>query len=289
MNFNWLPWNKKSSVLGDLYKSVFGGSSVKSGAVVNYKTALEVTTVFRCVQLIAQGLAMVPFKVYQEKGEVKSPSKDHPLYWLLSKRPNDFQTSFEFREQIALHLTLAGETFVYKNKVRGKIVELLPYPPGAVTKVHHPDMTTSFKINLANGQVVPVPPEDMWHIKGMTWDGVNAIRPVKVAREAIGLALATEEHSSRMFSNGARVGGVLSTDGKLDEPQIKLLKENWNETQGGSANAFKTAILFGGLKWNPVGFSAENAQLIESRRNQVEEICRVFGILPIMVGFADKS
>lgn len=288
MKFNW-PWSKKSTALGDLYRTVFGSSSVKSGAVVNHATALEVTTVYRCVQLIAQGLAMVPFKIHQAVDDSILTSTEHTLYWKLAKKPNDFQTSFEFREQIGLHLAMCGAAFVFKNIVRGRIVELLPYPPNVITVVRHPDMSLSYKIRLDSGQSIEVAASQMWHIKGMSWDGTKAIETIRVAREAIGLALVTEEHSSRMFSNGARVGGILSTDNRLDEAQVKLLRDSWDQTQGGSANAFKTAILSGGLKWTPLGFSSDAAQLIESRRNQVEEVCRAFGVLPIMVGFADKT
>lgn len=285
---NWLA-ERKSAATGELYKELLGRQGVKSGAVVNTKTAFDVSVVFRCVALLSEGLAMVPFKVHQSVGDTIKTAHDHDLYWLLSKRPNDFQSSFEFREQIGLHLAFCQEAFVFKNVVQGRIVELIPYPPTAVTKVRHDDMSISYKVKLNSGREVAVPASNMWHIKGKSWDGFNAIETIKAAREAIGLALATEEHSSRMFSNGARVGGILSTDSKLDKEQTLLLKESWQETQGGSANAFRTAILSGGLKWTPTGFGAEQAQLIESRRNQVEEICRFFGILPIMVGFADKT
>lgn len=290
---NWLAERteqKNALTTGDLYKALLGQNNVKSGAVVNVKTAMEVSVVFRCAALLSEGLAMVPFKVHQsaENGRINMAT-DHDLYWLLSKRPNDFQSSFEFREQIGLHLALCQEAFIFKNIVRGRIVELLPYTPGSVTKIKQPDMSIIYRIKLDDGKTIDVPPANMWHIKGKTWDGFNSIETIKVAREAIGLSLATEEHSSRMFSNGARVGGILSTDGKLDETQTKLLRESWAEVQGGSANAFKTAILSGGLKWTPTGFGAEQSQLIESRRNQVEEICRFMGVLPIMVGFADKT
>lgn len=289
---NWLAErNEQKSITntGDLYKELLGRGGVKSGAVVNHKTAMEVSVVFRCASLLSEGLAVVPFKVYQSVDDSIVSATNHELYWLLSKRPNDFQSSFEFREQIGLHLALCQEAFVFKNIVRGRIVELLPYTPGAVTKVRNADMTLSYVVRLENGKSITVPASQMWHIKGKTWDGVTPIETVKVAREAIGLSLATEEHSARMFSNGARVGGILSTEATLKEDQVKQLRESWQATQGGSANAFKTAVLFGGLKWTPTGFPAEQAQLIESRRNQVEEICRFFGVLPIMVGFADKT
>ena len=287
------PFAKKSvTTTADLYKALLGRNAVKSGAVVNYKTAFDVSVVYRCASLLAEGLAMVPLKVHQagKDGSI-SPAIDHPAYWLLSKKPNDWQTSYEFRHMVGLHLAFCREAFVFVNRsVNGKILELLPYAPNVVTKVKGDEqLSLSYKITLSGGKQIEVPAENMWHIKGASWDGITAIETIKAAREAIGLALATEEHSSRMFSNGARVGGVLSTDKSLSKEQITELRESWEQTQGGSNNAFKTAVLYGGLQWQSAGFNSNDAQLVESRRNQVEEICRFFGILPIMVGFADKT
>lgn len=286
------PFAKKSvTATADLYKALMGRMGVKSGAVVNTRTAFEVSVVFRCVSLLADGLAMVPFKVHEAVNDRINPATNHPLFWLLSKKPNDWQTSYEFRHMIALHLALCQEAFVFINRsVNGKILELLPYQPGVVTKVKGADqLSLSYRIRVNDGTEIEVPAENMWHIKGVTWDGVTPIETIKAAREAIGLSLAAEEHSARMFGNGARVGGILSTDLALNETQVATLRESWQQTQGGPANAFNTAILSGGLKWTPVGFNAEDSQLVETRRNQVEEICRFFGVLPIMVGFADKT
>lgn len=280
---------KNAVATQDLYKELLGRHGVKSGAVVNHKTAFEVSTVYRCIALKAEGLAMVPFKLHQKTEGVIREADDLDLYWLLSEVPNDFQTSFEFREQIALHLELCAEAFVFKNIVNGRIVELLPYQPGVVTKVTNSDMSMTYKISLSKGGMIEVPAKNMWHIKGKTWDGTTPIEVLKVAREAIGLSLATEEHSARSFSNGAKLGGILSTDSILDKPQLDQLRESWQLTQGGSENAYKTAVLFGGLTYQAAAQTAVEAQLNETRDRQVQEICRFFGVLPIMVGYADKT
>lgn len=290
---NWMASRheqKAALQTADFYKELMGQqSNLKSGQIVNHKTAFYVSTVFRCAALLSEGLAMVPWKLHQMVGERITEAKDDDLYWLLSNIPNEFQSSFEMREQIGLHLALCQEAFVFKNIVRGRVVELLPYAPNVVTKVKRPDMTTDFKISLGNGRSIDVPAKNMWWIKGKTWDGHEPLEIIKVAREAIGLSMAAEEHSARVFSNGARVGGILSTDLSLEKKQVDDLRESWNLTQGGAQNAFKTAVLYGGLKFSPVGFNNVDSQLNETRRNQVEEICRFMGVLPIMVGFSDKT
>lgn len=286
MKFTW-PWKRKASAY-DLLREALA-KPLKSGAVVNTTTALEVSTVLSCARAIAEGIAQIPFRVHLKNGRDRIEADEHDLYWLLAKRPNEWQSSFEFREQIGLHLALCNSAYVFKNIVRGRVVELLPYEPGCVTVRRLQDMSLEYDIRTADGKQITVQQDQMWHIRGLSWNGWMGLETIKLAREAIGLAMATEEHSARMFSNGARVGGVLSTDSVLKEDQVNSLRTSWEATQGGNANAFKTAILWGGLKWNPTGFGAEQAQLIESRRNQVEEICRAFRVMPIMVGFSDKA
>lgn len=265
------------------------GGSVKSGATVNWKTAIEVGTVFACARVIAEGLSQVPFKLYQETaGGRRDPARAHPLYKLMSRKPNPWQTSFEFRETIALHLVLATNAYVFVNTLGDKVLELLPFQPGQVT-VKRNGWEIAYEITTADGTRVPIPASQMWHLRGPSWDGVMGLDAVKLARETIGLALATEEHSARMFSNGAAIGGVLSTEATLKPEQVDLLRKSWETTQTGVRNAFKTAILWGGLKWLPRGQQNDQAQLIEQRRFQVEEICRHFRVMPIMVGYSDKA
>lgn len=261
----------------------------KAGARVNWKTALQLTTAFACARVIADGLAQVPLKLYQDQPNGgKLAAKSHPLYDLLASKPNDLQTSFELREQIALHLVFCGEAFVWKNRIGSKIIELLAYEPNAMT-LKREGWALRYFVTTREGRQIEIPADQMWHIRGPSWDGFVGLDAVKLAREALGLALVAEEHSARMFSNGARVGGILTSEGSPKKEDRDEMRSNWQSTYGGVANAFKTALLWGGIKYQPVAMQADEAQLIEQRRFQIEEICRFARVLPIMIGHYDKS
>lgn len=274
----------------DILSELAGNTAAsKSGARVNWKTALQITTAFACARVIADGLAQVPFKLYQDlPAGGKRPAKDHSLYDLLASRPNDRQTSFEFREQLALHLVFCGEAFVWKNRAGSKTVELLAYEPNAMT-VKRDGWMLRYLVTTQSGRQIEIPADEMWHIRGPSWDGFSGLEAVKLAREALGLALVTEEHSARMFSNGARVGGILTTESTPKPEDRTEMRKSWQETYGGVANAFKTALLWGGIKYQPMGMLATDAQLLEQRRFQIEEVCRFARVLPIMIGHYDKA
>lgn len=291
MKFNW-PWARKgATTTQDLYKELLARASAKSGIAVNYQTAREASTALACARVIAEGIAQVPFKLFKERsGGGMDAAKNHVLYDLLANKPNEWQTSFEFREQTGFHLAFASNAYVFKVRgLRGEVVELLPFEPNLVTVKRSRDWGRTYLVSTMDGGRIEVPSADIWHLRGLSWDGISGIPGVKLAREAIGLALATEEHGARMFSNGAKPGGVLSTDGTLKADQIELLRDSWEQAQGGNSNAYKTAILFGGLKFQPMAMTGVDAQHLEQRRFQVEEICRFFRVMPIMVGHADKS
>lgn len=275
----------REDILGEL---AAGGNGTKSGARVSWKTALQITTAFACARVIADGLAQVPFKLYRDlpKGG-KEVAADEPLHTLLSTKPNDRQTSFEFREQLALHLVFCGQALVWKNRIGSRTVELLAYEPQDVT-IKRAGWALRYFITTPRAGQVEVPAAEIWHLRGPSWDGFLGLEAVKLAREALGLALVTEEHTARMFSNGARVGGILSTEGGKPA-NIDDMKESWQNTYAGVANAFKTAILWGGMKYTPTAQQNDQAQLIEQRRFQIEEVCRFARVLPIMIGHYDKS
>lgn len=263
--------------------------SSKAGVAVSWQTALQITTAFACARVIADGLAQVPFKLFQDNPNGgKTAATGHGLYNLLATRPNEWQTSYEMREQIALHLVFCNNAYIWKNRVRGQIVELLAYEPQNITVKRDSNWQLSYEVDTGSRRI-PIPAEDMWHIRGPSWNGWQGLDAIKLAREALGLALATEEHSARMFSNGARVGGILTTEGTPKKEDRDEMRTSWQALQGGLSNAFKTALLWGGIKYTPTAQQNDQAQLIEQRRFQIEEICRFARVLPIMVGHYDKS
>lgn len=292
MAFKLWPFSRKSDTASnpmDILRAFLQGPSTKSGVPITHKTALQAVTAFACARVISEALAQVPFRIMRLEGRDRQPARDHPHYDLLAVEPNEWMNSFELRELIGIHLAFAGRAYIYKVRGRGdRVVELLPYEPNMV-RVKREGWRLRYWIRLESGSEQEVPAADMWHLRGPSWNGWEGLDGVRLAAEAIGLALATEEHGARMFSNGAQPGGLLSTDAKLNPEQSKDLKESWQAAQAGVRNAHKTVVLYGGMKWTPMAQQNDQAQFLETRRFQVEEVCRAFGVLPISIGHADKA
>jgi HK97 family phage portal protein len=281
---------RRETDISALIDRTMGGSLSKTGIVVNAESALHCTTVLACTMAIASGVAMLPFKLYQALPDGgRKEAVDNPLYDLLDTAPNEWQTSVEFMETWVMHAVLAADGYAYKNYVRGRLYELIPLLPSKVFVRQLPDYTLVYDISLPDGTVQPVERKYVMHLRSPSWNGYSGLAAVKLARDAIGLALATEETHARLHANGTRPGGVLSTAATLDEDQVKLIREQWQQTQGGVANAMRTAILGGGLAWTPLAMTGVDSQHIETRRFQIEEICRAMGVFPQMVGHSDKT
>lgn len=291
MKISW-PFARKSADASspmDILRDFLGQASAKSGVPVTHKTALQAVTAFACARVISEGLAQVPFRIMQTKDRSRLPAVDHANYDLIAHQPNEWMTSFELRELIGIHLAFAGRAYLVKVRGRGgRIAELLPYEPSMV-RVKREGWSLRYWVRLEGGGEQEIPAADMWHLRGPSWNGWQGLDGVKLAAEAIGLAVATEEHGARLFANGAQPGGLLSSDAVLNPEQRAALRDSWQATQGGLRNAHKTAVLWGGMKWQPMVQQNDQAQYLETRRMQVEEVCRAFRVLPIMVGHSDKT
>lgn len=267
--------------------------SSHTGKIVNVSTAIEVSTVFACARVIAEGVAQIPLKLMQESPDGKSrmPARKHPLYEILACRPNDWQTSFEYREMLVWHVALCGNAFSFINRLSsGKIAELIPFEPGQVRVTRDPvTYELTYSITGASGRVQDFPAAAIWHVKGPSWNSWMGLESVTLAREAIGLAMATEERHARQHKNGVQNSGVYSVEGTLTAPQYESLKKFVDDEMGGLENSGKAMILDRNAKWLNTAMSGVDAQHLETRRFQIEEICRFFRVMPIMVGYSDKA
>lgn len=273
-----------SATLADLIAQ--GGGS-KSGIRITPKQALQATTAGACGRVVGFGLAQVPLKLYRVEGRNRLPATDHPLYRLLYLKPNDWMTSFELRVMLGLHLMFCGQAFVWKNTIGGVVKELLPIEPGMV-EVKREGWAMRYFVTLQDGRRQEIPAKEMWHLRGPTWDGFQGLEAVRLAREAIGLSLAAEEHGARMFANGMATPGVLHADANINEEQRKALRESVEKAQTGT-NKWRLLLTWGGLKYTPAASNNDQAQFLETRRFQVEEVCRGLGVMPIMVYHSDKA
>ena len=281
----------KTTDAGNLsWAALFGQQNSRAGVSVNVDSALKVSTVFACLRVLADGIAQVPLKVYREKADgSKELARDHPAYRLLSRRPNEWMTSFEFRQVLMFHAVLLGNGCAYIGRIRGVPRELIPLVPGSYTIEQAKDYTLTYRLTDRGGRTTVLPREDVFHLRGPSWTGTAGLDALQVAREAVGLAIATEETHAALHANGTQPGGVLSVKGSLDDAARARLKESWAQYQGGLANRFKTAVLDMDSTWTPLGMKGVDAEHLDTRRFQIEEICRDLKVFPQMVGYADKT
>jgi HK97 family phage portal protein len=281
----------KSNATLNLWRDVYGGRESNTGRVVNVQTALEVTTVLRCAGVIADGIATVPVKLFRKEpgGSRRAEAMEHPLHDVLTVAPNEWQDSLQFRETLAFHLVLTGNAFCFINRVRGRVVELLPIEPGKVSVKQGNDWSLAYEVTGLDGVRRSVPAESIWHIRGPSWNSWIGLESVKLAREAIGLALATEEAHARLHSNGVQPSGAWVVDGTLTRDQHKALTEWIKQNHAGLSHAGEPLVLDRAAAWKSAAMTGVDAQHVETRRLQIEEICRAFGVMPIMVGFSDKA
>ncbi len=276
----------------EIFRDIYGAPTVKSGAKVNYATSLEVTTVLRAAGVIAESLSTVPCKLFRADGNTRVEATEHPLAELLSGPVNEFQNWLELREQLGLHLALVRNAFVVPVRVdRGRrIVELIALEPQWVEVKRNADYSLTYTVRPPGVEPRTFSQADIWHIRAFpNWSGFFASEVVMLAREAIGLAMATEEAHARMHTNAARVGGLYSIEGTLDADQHKRLTEWLKAAVGGVEHTGTPLVLDRNAKFTPSQMTGVDSEHLETRRFQIEEICRSIGVLPIMVGHYDKA
>lgn len=256
------------------------GLAAASGATVNTETALRNPAMFRAVSLISYAIGMLPLHVIDEETKQKA---DHPLFRILHREPNNWQTAFDFRSLMQLRALVKGNAYaliIRSRQVRtgrDEIVRLVPLNPDWVQPVQNDDWSVSYRYQPPKGGVRMLKPEEVFHLRGLSLDGISGMSLVKQARDAIGLALSAEMAAGRLFKNGSFIGGALSHPGKLSDPAFERLRASLAEKEG-AENAGKNLILEEGMKYESLANNAKDAQLIELRKMQVEEIARVTGV-----------
>lgn len=266
-----------------------GGGTV-AGIHVNDKTALQVTTVLACVKTIADGCATPDLHVYRDVANGRSEKAlNIPEYRLLARRPNEWQTSFEWRRQMTIHAALTGAGL--SIKVRGdnrRVRELIPVMPGQwdVRRISRYELR--YRCWDEFGMIGEFSPDDVFVLNGVQWDWCSSLNAVALARSAIGLAIATEKSQAAMHENGLRPSGIYSVDGTLSAEQHDRLTD-WLKRKAGAEKTGTPLVLDRAAKWFSTAMSGVDAQHVETRRLQIEEVCRAYGVFPIMVGHSDKT
>ena len=286
----------KNALNGSGYNFYFGGSS--SGKCVNERTSIQITAVYTCIRVIAEAIAGLPLHLYKSKSEGKEKAKNHPLYFLLHDEPNPEMTSFVFRETLMGHLLLYGNAYaqIIRNG-RGEILGLYPLMPNKMQVDRASNGEIYYTYILGSGDspeiknnktnVVYLRRSDVLHIPGLGYDGIVGYSPIALAKNTIGMAIACEEYGAKFFANGASPSGILEHPGILNDPE--KLRKSWNEMFSGSTNSHKIAVLEEGLQFKSISVSPNEAQFLETRQFQLNEIARIFRVPPHMVGDLERS
>ena len=259
----------------------FGTSG--SGKSVTVQSAIQLSTVYACVRVISETIASLPLGIYETVNDGNEKATDHPLYRLLHDEPNSEMTSFVFREVMLAHLLLYGNS--YSQIIRSgknQVIGLYPLLPDHMDVDRDSKGNLTYTYTTSDGKTVVMKPRDVLHIPGLGFDGVMGYSPIALEKNAIGLGIASEEYGSKFFSNGARPSGILTHPNTVKNP--KALRESWNSAYGGSSNSNRVAILEEGMKFEPIAIPNNEAQFLETRKFQVDEICRIFRVPPHLVG-----
>lgn len=291
---SWLPWGRKSAEPVDPtgWQAILrGGLPVEGGVPVSPEQALYTTTVLACCRVLMNGVAQVPFRLYRETNDRRKPATDHPLYELIYRRPNRWQTSFEFRETIVLHTALTGNAYVFVNRVgiERRPFELLPILPANVSVEQQSDLSLVYRVTGKSGEQKIFGADAIWHIRGPSWNTWLGLNASRMAAQAIGLASVLERGQADFQRQGAVVPGSYSVQEKIGPEKFAQLAA-WLETyKPGGKNAGNPLILDMGAVWASHAMSNVDRQLIENRKFQLEEICRGLGVQPIMIGHAGDA
>ncbi|MBU3100670.1 MULTISPECIES: phage portal protein [Clostridium] len=275
----------RNIMMGNAYSFFFGNTA--SGKIVNERTAMQTTAVYVCVRILAETIASLPLHTYSYTETGKEKATEHQIYHLLADEPNPEMTSFVFRETLMGHLLLWGNAYAQIIRDgRGRAMALYPLMPDKMT-VNRSDKGEIYYIYIKEGQSYPLRNDEVLHIPGLGFDGLIGQSPIAMAKNAIGMAIATEEYGAKFFANGATPGGVLMYPGIVKDPA--RVRESWNSVYQGTSNAHRVAVLEEGMKFESIGIPPEQAQFLQTRKFQINEIARIFRIPPHMVGDLEKS
>ena len=290
---DWLTKRFKTSVaagtpLGG--SQVFTGTFSDTGQNITPQVALTCTTVHSCVQAIATEIAKLPWSVMSNKNGSRSIAKDHPLHKLLHRSPNEECSALVWRELMLMSACLTGNGYsLILRGSDGRPTALHYLRPDMMQVQRMPEGNIAYFYSGTTGSVTPYDSYSIFHLMGLSSDGVLGYSPISLARQAIGLALASETYGAAYYRNASRPSGALQTDKELSPEALQRLRESWEGRMKGVLSTGSVAVLEGGLKWQPISLSPEDSQYLQSREFQREEICSIFRVPPSVIGIGQNA
>ncbi|NML61819.1 phage portal protein [Massilia sp. RP-1-19] len=272
--------------------NLISGAGGVGGPSVSETTAMRVSAVYACVALIAGAISTLPMPVYARSVDGRE-IVDHPYFWLLNESPNDDLSAAVFWEFMVSSRLFYGDCFaeILRPSFRSsKVTGFVPHHPNRVQPFRDTAGNLFYRVTPLLGAQYTVHPADMIHVPSLGFDGLRSPSPITyAARQAVGTALSADEYNSRFFTNGARPDFAITAPGSLSEDQANMIRSTWNDKHAGVAKSHMPAVLMGGLDIKQLSLSAADSQILATSMFQVEQIARVLGVPPHMIGHTDKS
>lgn len=278
------------STTQQLEEALRTGHVTASGATVTPDTSMRVAAVYRCVSIISGAVATLPIDIIRKVDErTREVASGNPVSRIFSRKPNGWQKPAMFRRMMQAHLLLRGNAYALIVRSRGRVMQLIPLHPDRVKPRQNDDLTVEYCYTRKDGRRIVLKQNEVFHLVGLTLDGVNGVSAITYARETIGLSLAMESHGATTFRNGARPSTVLKHPGKLGPEGVENLRSSLDEFRAGGEKEGRALILEEGMDASPLAMTAEDAQWIESRKFSRSDIAIFFGVPPHMIGDTEKS
>ncbi len=266
------------------------GFVTQSGVIISPESILFANTALACVRVISRSIAALPCKTYRRLPRGKMEDRANPLWSVLHDKPNDHMTAFEFWQLLMVHVLLWGGFYAEIVSGNGRLVDqLLPMNPSRVRVRKLVTGEIVYEYTEPNGQPKTFLAGSVFHVQGLSVDGVIGLQPAELAREVIGLALSAQGYAANLFKNDARPGGLLTTDQPMQQEARQQMAQSWKNAHAGMGDHHEIAVLSGGLQFKTVSLNARESQMIESRKFQAVEIATFFGVQPHKVGLLDRA
>lgn len=279
-----------------------GGRTSVTGRAVNEQSALGVSAVYSCVRVLADSVAALPLLLYQRQARGKARAVDHPLYRVLHEEPNPWMTPYQLKETLMGHVLLWGNAYAQiVRDFRGRVIALWPLRPQDMVKIERaadgsllytyrlPNRAVAGPLDTPASDLTVLAQQEVFHLRGLSPDGVRGYSPIALHREALGLAMAAEEFGARFFSNSAIPEGVLQAKTRLSDTALKHIGESWRVAHQGLSEAHRVAILEEGVEWKATSLPPGDLQFIEGRQFQLTEISRIFRVPPHKISDLNRA
>lgn len=267
-----------------------GSMETASGVVITESSALKVAAAWRCVNILSGTIGSLPVDLIKRVSETeRQPAAGHPLRRVLTVKPNQWQTPTEFRRMMMAHLLLRGNAYALKVVANGSVLGLIPLHPDKVTVSQRDDYSITYRVAMRGGVTKDFGQSEIFHLRGMSLDGITGLSVLSHMRESLGLAIKAEQAGAELMKNGQLVGGVLKHPGKLSAEAFARLKASMDERRSGGSAAGSNYLLEEGMDFAPVSMTALDMQFLQQRDFQRYDIAMYFGVPPHMIGATEKT